>query len=70
MTKRELAEKADVQERQIRYIVEDLNLQDGTDFYYKRSGAKNTRRIHFTDTGIAKVLNRPNARKKAKDTTM
>jgi hypothetical protein len=68
MTKRELAEKAGVQERQIEYNVQFLKPE--TDYYYKRSGAKNTRRIHFTDTGIAKVLNRPNARKKAKDTTM
>jgi len=70
MTKKQLADKCGIQERQIRYIVVGLNLKEDSDFFYMQSGARNTRRIHFTESGVKKVMSRPIIRKKAKDTTM
>jgi len=65
MTKKELSEKSGLQERMIERHTE-LSLIENVDYCYVRGGFKNVRRIHYTESGVQKIMSRPNSRKKAK----
>ena len=59
MTKKELIEKSGIKLRMIDYCV-SLYLTKGIDYTHKKN------RVHFTESGVQKIMSRPKARKKAK----